>query len=106
VILLDAGSAVLRPMGANLGNKAQARPQKMGVELQLGARVVDVDRDGLTVRDSDAHMAIPTSFTDQLRLSGKGRPLRQAIIHKLGLFAFQQFSASCLTLFQLLDVDF
>jgi hypothetical protein len=43
---------------------------------------------------------------DVVRLSGKGRPLRQAIIHKLGLFAFQQFSASCLTLFQVLDVDF
>ena len=39
-------------------------------------------------------------------LSGKGRPLRQTIIHKLGLFALQQFSASSLTLFQLLDVDF
>ena len=53
VILLDAGPAVLQPMGANLGNKAQARLQKMGVEIQLGARVVDVDRDGLTVKDRD-----------------------------------------------------
>ena len=53
VILLDAGSAVLQPMGANLGNKVQARLQKMGVEIQLGARVVDVDRDGLTVEDPD-----------------------------------------------------
>jgi NADH dehydrogenase len=53
VILLDAGPAVLRPMGANLGNKAQERLQQMGVEMQLGATVVDVDRDGLTVKDSD-----------------------------------------------------
>lgn len=53
VILLDSGPAVLRPMGANLGNTAQARLQKMGVEIQLGATVVDVDRDGLTVKDSD-----------------------------------------------------
>jgi NADH dehydrogenase len=53
VILLDAGPAVLQPMGANLGNKAQARLQKLGVEIQLGARVVDVDRDGLTVKDPD-----------------------------------------------------
>jgi NADH:ubiquinone reductase (H+-translocating) len=51
VILLDAGTAVLRPMGANLGNKAQARLHKMGVEIQLGTTVVDVDRDGLTVKD-------------------------------------------------------
>ena len=53
VILLDAGSAVLAPMGANLGAKAKARLQKLGVEIQLGARVVDVDREGLTVKDSD-----------------------------------------------------
>jgi NADH:quinone reductase (non-electrogenic) len=53
VILLDAGSAVLAPMGAKLGHEARARLQKMGVEIQLGARVVDVDLDGLTVKDSD-----------------------------------------------------
>jgi NADH:ubiquinone reductase (H+-translocating) len=53
VILLDSGPAVLRPMGAHLGEKAHARLQKMGVEIQLGAAVVDIDRDGLTVKDSD-----------------------------------------------------
>ena len=53
MILLDAGPAVLAPMGANLGTKARARLQKMGVEIQLGAGVVDVDREGLTVKDSD-----------------------------------------------------
>jgi NADH dehydrogenase len=53
VILLDGSPAVLTPMGENLGNKARARLQKMGVETQLGATVVDVDRDGLTVKDSD-----------------------------------------------------
>ena len=53
VILLDAGTAVLTPMGAKLGKKAQARLQKMGVEIQLGAKVVDVDIKGLTVKDPD-----------------------------------------------------
>jgi len=53
VILLDSGPAVLRPMGDNLGSRTQARLQKMGVEIQLGATVVDVDRGGLTVKDSD-----------------------------------------------------
>src|ERR1700749_63074 len=53
VILLDAAPAVLPPMGENLGKKAGARLGKMGVEIQLGAMVTDVDRDGITVRDSD-----------------------------------------------------
>ena len=53
VILLDAAPAVLAAMGANLAGKAQARLQKLGVEIQAGATVVDVDHDGLTVKDSD-----------------------------------------------------
>jgi NADH dehydrogenase len=53
VILLDALPAVLAPMGEKLGKKAQARLEKMGVEIQLGAMVTDVDRNGITVRDSD-----------------------------------------------------
>ena len=53
VILLDAAPAVLPPMGEKLGNKAQARLEKMGVEIQLGAMVTDVDRNGITVKDSD-----------------------------------------------------
>src|SRR6201994_1677345 len=53
VILLDAASAVLPPMGENLGKKAAARLEKMGVEIQLDAMVTDVDRNGITVKDSD-----------------------------------------------------
>jgi NADH:ubiquinone reductase (H+-translocating) len=53
VILLDAAPSVLPPMGEKLGMKAQARLEKMGVEIQLGAMVTDVDRNGLTVKDSD-----------------------------------------------------
>jgi NADH:ubiquinone reductase (H+-translocating) len=53
VILLDAAPAVLPPMGEKLGLKAQARLEKMGVEIQLGAMVTDVDRNGITVKDAD-----------------------------------------------------
>ncbi|GAT13380.1 NAD(P)/FAD-dependent oxidoreductase [Mycolicibacterium thermoresistibile] len=53
VILLDAAPAVLPTMGEKLGKKAQARLEKMGVEIQLGAMVTDVDRNGITVKDSD-----------------------------------------------------
>jgi NADH dehydrogenase len=40
-------------MGEKLGKKAQARLEKMGVEIQLDAMVTDVDRNGITVKDSD-----------------------------------------------------
>ncbi len=51
VILLDAAPAVLPPMGEKLGKKAQARLEKMGVDIQLNAMVTDVDRNGITVKD-------------------------------------------------------
>lgn len=53
VILLDAAPAVLPPFGEKLGDRAAARLEKMGVEIQLGAMVTDVDRNGITVKDSD-----------------------------------------------------
>ncbi|MGO9384616.1 MAG: NAD(P)/FAD-dependent oxidoreductase [Mycobacterium sp.] len=56
VILLDAASAVLPTFGEKLGQRAAARLEKMGVEIQLGAMVTDVDRDGITVKDSDGSL--------------------------------------------------
>ena len=53
VILLDALPAVLTAMGPKLGASAHRRLQRIGVDIQLGVTVVDVDRDGLTVKDSD-----------------------------------------------------
>ncbi|KAA0099109.1 NAD(P)/FAD-dependent oxidoreductase [Mycolicibacterium sp. P1-5] len=56
VILIDAAPAVLRPMGETIGRKTMARLEKIGVEIQLDATVTDVDRNGLTVTDSDGTM--------------------------------------------------
>ncbi|MCS3779614.1 NAD(P)/FAD-dependent oxidoreductase [Tsukamurella ocularis] len=53
VILLDAAPAVLPPMGEKLGTMAAKRLEKMGVEIQLNAMVVDVDADGLVVKEKD-----------------------------------------------------
>src|SRR5258708_34774827 len=53
VIVRDAAAGVLPAMGEKLGKKAQARLEKMGVEIQLDAMVTDVDRNGITVKDSD-----------------------------------------------------
>ncbi|MEZ5211754.1 MULTISPECIES: NAD(P)/FAD-dependent oxidoreductase [unclassified Gordonia (in: high G+C Gram-positive bacteria)] len=53
VILLDAAPAVLAPFGPKLGAKASKRLEKLGVEIQLGAMVVDLDYDGLVVKDKD-----------------------------------------------------
>ncbi|MCM3882604.1 NAD(P)/FAD-dependent oxidoreductase [Frankia sp. R82] len=53
VILLDAAPAVLPPFGERLGEKAQDKLEKIGVEVQLGAKVVNVDATGIEVEDAD-----------------------------------------------------
>ncbi|HON73928.1 MAG TPA: NAD(P)/FAD-dependent oxidoreductase [Dermatophilaceae bacterium] len=53
IILLDAASQVLPAFGEGLGASAQARLEAMGVEVRLGARVVDVDESGLVVESAN-----------------------------------------------------
>ena len=53
VILLDAAPQVLPPFGAKLGEKTKRALENLGVEVQLGAMVVDVDERGLEVQDKD-----------------------------------------------------
>ena len=53
VILLDAAPQVLPPFGEQLGRKAKKDLERLGVEVQLGAMVVDVDEYGLEVQDKD-----------------------------------------------------
>ncbi|NDK88626.1 NAD(P)/FAD-dependent oxidoreductase [Gordonia desulfuricans] len=53
VILLDAASAVLPPFGPKLGARAEKRLRSLGVDVQLGAMVVDMDYHGLMVKDAD-----------------------------------------------------
>ena len=51
VILLDAAPQVLPPFGAKLGEKTKLALEKLGVEVQLGAMVTDVDEWGIEVAD-------------------------------------------------------
>ena len=53
VILVDAASQVLPPFGAKLGEKSQKALEELGVEVQLGAMVTNVDERGLEVQDKD-----------------------------------------------------
>ena len=52
VILLDAAPSVLGSFGDRLGAKAEARLHEIGVEVQLGAKVVGVDSTGIEVEDA------------------------------------------------------
>jgi NADH:ubiquinone reductase (H+-translocating) len=53
IVLLDAGPTILGTFDERLAEKAARTLQRMGVEIQLNAVVVDVDADGIEVRDPD-----------------------------------------------------
>jgi NADH dehydrogenase len=51
VVLVDAAGQVLPPFGQKLGEKTKRALEDLGVEVQLGAMVVDVDERGIVVQD-------------------------------------------------------
>lgn len=53
VVLLDGAPAVLATFGKHLSANAAKKLEQIGVEVQLGAVVVDVDEDGITVLDAN-----------------------------------------------------
>jgi len=58
VILLDAAPSVLASFGDRLGAKALARLGRIGVQVQLGAKVVAVDGTGIEVEDAHGRRRI------------------------------------------------
>ncbi|MBC7375121.1 MAG: NAD(P)/FAD-dependent oxidoreductase, partial [Frankiales bacterium] len=53
VVLLDAAGAVLGSFGDRLSTHAQHELEGMGVEVQLNAKVVDLNAEGIEVQDPD-----------------------------------------------------
>ena len=53
VLLVDAAAQVLPPFGPRLGEKTQRALEKLGVEVVLGAMVVDLDASGIDLRHTD-----------------------------------------------------
>jgi NADH dehydrogenase len=79
VILLDAAPQVLPPFGAKLGEKTKKDLEGLGVEVQLGAMVVDVDERGLLVQDKDGTRrridAVTKVWAAGVQASGLGKLL-------------------------------
>jgi NADH dehydrogenase len=53
VILVDGAPAILGAFDERLASKAAARLERMGVEIRTGAAVVDVDANGIEIKDAD-----------------------------------------------------
>jgi NADH dehydrogenase len=56
IVLLDAAPAILPSFGEKLGGRARRQLNDIGVEVQLGAMVTDVDADGIEIKDTDGQV--------------------------------------------------
>ncbi|WP_201930890.1 NAD(P)/FAD-dependent oxidoreductase [Nocardioides donggukensis] len=84
VILVDAASQVLPPFGARLGAKAQKELEGLGVEVQLGAMVTDVDERGLEVKDRDGTVRRIESMTKIWAAGVQANPLGRTLSEQTG----------------------
>ncbi|EME22060.1 NAD(P)/FAD-dependent oxidoreductase [Rhodococcus triatomae] len=81
VILLDGAPVVLPVYGGKLSESAAKRLEKLGVEIQPNAMVVDVDADGLTVKEKDGTIRRVDSqckvWSAGVQASGLGKQLAE-----------------------------
>ena len=84
VILVDGADRVLGSFGDRLSDKAAGHLRQIGVEVQLGQMVVDIDRDGITVQDADGTTSRIPSFCKIWAAGVAGSPLARMLADQCG----------------------
>lgn len=85
VVLLDGAPTVLGSFGDSLAAKATKKLEQLGVEVQLGMMVVDVDEYGLQVRDPDGSIRRIESRTKVWAAGVAASPLAKHLADQAGL---------------------
>ena len=83
IVLLDAAPEVLGSFGDKLSRKAAEHLSAMGVELQLGAKVVGLDPTGVEVEDDAGRRRIP-AFCKIWAAGVAGSPLGRQLATQSG----------------------
>ncbi len=84
VVLLDAADAVLGSFGEDLSERTRRELEKMGIEVRLGAMVVDVDADGLVVRGRDGQEERIEAATKVWAAGVQANPLTRTLSEQTG----------------------
>jgi len=84
VILLDAAGQVLTPFGRRLGQKTKVELEKLGVEVQLGAMVVDLDERGLVVQERSGEKRRIEAVTKIWAAGVQANPLTKSLAEQTG----------------------
>ncbi|MGO0575536.1 NAD(P)/FAD-dependent oxidoreductase [Ornithinimicrobium panacihumi] len=84
IILLDAADAVLGSFGPDLSERTVRDLTKLGIEVRLGAKVVDVDAEGLVVEDRDGTQERIASSTKVWAAGVQANPLTRTLAEQSG----------------------
>ncbi|MDO5740648.1 MAG: NAD(P)/FAD-dependent oxidoreductase [Ornithinimicrobium sp.] len=84
VILLDATDAVLSSFGPDLSESTVRDLTKLGIEVRLGAKVVDVDADGLVVEERDGTRERIEASTKVWAAGVSANPLTRTLAEQTG----------------------
>ena len=84
VVLLDAAPQVLGAFGDHLSEKAAAQLRRIKIEVQLGAKVVDVDAGGIEVEDASGTRRRIEAATKIWAAGVAGSPLGQQLAEQSG----------------------
>ena len=85
VVLLEGAPTVLGTFGEHLAAKATKKLERLGVEVQLGAVVVDIDEYGIDVTDSDGSTQRIASRTKVWAAGVAASPLAKHLANQAGL---------------------
>lgn len=84
IVLLDAAPHVLGHFGDRLSARAEKELEKLGVEVQLNATVVDLDEDGIEVKDADGSTRRIESWCKVWAAGVSANPLGRMVAEQTG----------------------
>src|SRR4051794_12889326 len=84
IILLDAAPMVLPSFGERLGDRARRQLGDIGVEVQLGAMVTNVDENGLDVSESEGTVRRINAATKIWAAGVQASPLGRSLAEQSG----------------------
>ncbi|MGC1207756.1 MAG: NAD(P)/FAD-dependent oxidoreductase [Ornithinimicrobium sp.] len=85
IILLDGGDSVLSSFDPSLQGKVKAELEGMGVDVRLGAMVVEVDEQGLDYKDRDGTTHRIEAITKVWAAGVTASPLAKNLADQVGL---------------------
>jgi NADH dehydrogenase len=84
ILLVDAADAVLGSFGEDLAEKTEEDLTRLGIEVKLGQKVIDVDEEGVVLEDDDGVRSHIPAETKVWAAGVKGNPLGRQLAEQSG----------------------